>query len=104
MNRNEHLNGEAVELKPLVGLLHDLPTAMIEQLTVEAIHIHRDLVEKAESRYQALPDEIRHGHRVGGEAHHSYVQSMIAMHAQMSALTTMLHILGYIPKMGPAVK
>lgn len=58
MNRNEHLNGEAVELKPLVGLLHDLPTAMIEQLTVEAIHIHRDLVEKAESRYQALPDEI----------------------------------------------
>ncbi len=38
------------------------------------------------------------GKAAGGVQHLEYIEAMIEMHAQMSALNTLLGILGYVPK------
>jgi hypothetical protein len=98
MGRDEPLNGEAVDLRPLVGLLHGVPIAVVDRLTVNAIKEHRKLADRAENLFHALPEEVRTGKVAGCDAHIDYLEATIAMQAQMSALTTLLHILGYIPK------
>ena len=98
MERDERINGDAVDLTPLIGLLEGLPPAIVEHLTIEAIRDHRALLDRAETLFNALPVEIRAGKQAGGEAHVAYLDATIKMHAQMSALTTLLHILGYTPK------
>ena len=98
MDADDRLNGEAVDLKPLAGLLHGLPSSLVEQLTIEAIREHRILLERAENLYNGLPAEVKAGKEVGSEAHVAYLEATIRMHAQMSALTTLLHILGHTPK------
>jgi len=83
-----------VELRPLVGLLAGLPEPVVEHLTTLAMKTHRNLLEKAEALFEALPTEERLGAAAGSNEHLAYLQATIEMHAQMSALTTLLKILG----------
>ncbi|MBO9136728.1 transcriptional repressor TraM (plasmid) [Rhizobium sp. B230/85] len=85
------------ELRPVIGLTRGLNNADVETLTVNAIRLHRKLVEKADQLFQALPADYKTGKSVGGEQHLEYVEAMIAMHAQMSALNTLIGILDYVP-------
>jgi len=87
-----------VELRPLIGLLADAQEPIVELLTVQAIKTHRELVQKAEALFEALSAEERSGAASGSAAHVTYLQATIEMHAQMSALTTLLKILGRTPK------
>jgi len=87
-----------VELRPVVGLTRGLPRADLENLTVDAIRTHRRLVEKADELFQALPESYRSGELTGGPQHLCFIEASIEMHAQMSAVSTLLSILGYIPK------
>ncbi|NTF16494.1 transcriptional repressor TraM [Agrobacterium tumefaciens] len=89
---------DTCELRPVIGLTRGLPVADLETLTIEAIRNHRQLVEKADQLFQALPDEYKTGKAAGGPQHVGYIEAMIGMHAQMSAVNTLVGILGYIPK------
>ncbi|EHJ95551.1 transcriptional repressor TraM [Agrobacterium tumefaciens] len=90
---------DTCELRPVVGLASGLAPADVETLTVNAIRLHRQLLEKADQLFQALPEDYRTGKATGGVQHLEYIEAMIEMHAQMSALNTLLGVLGYIPKM-----
>ncbi|MCJ2877605.1 transcriptional repressor TraM [Rhizobium pusense] len=87
-----------VELRPLVGLTRGLPPADLEALTIDAIRTHRQLVEKADELFQALPEAYKTGQEAGGPQHMRYIEASIEMHAQMSAVSTLISILGFIPK------
>lgn len=87
-----------VDLRPLVGLLAEIPEPVIEHLTIEAIRVHRRLVEKAEALFNALPDNLPKSAALDNEAYIAYLQATIEMHAQMSALTTLLKLLGRTPQ------
>lgn len=87
-----------VELRPLVGLLAGLPEPVVEYLTIQAMKTHRNLLQKAEALFEALPTEERLGAAAGSNEHLAYLQATIELHAQMSALTTLLKILGRPPK------
>ncbi|MCV9999500.1 transcriptional repressor TraM [Pararhizobium sp. YC-54] len=89
---------EKLELRPVFGLTHGLPAADLETLTVDAILKHRHLVERADALYQSLPEDYQTGRATGGAQHLEFIEASIDMHAQMSALNTLLAILGYIPK------
>jgi hypothetical protein len=89
---------ETLELRPLIGLTRGLPMSDLETLTVEAIRTHRRLLAKADELFQALPDDYKAGKATGGEQHLSFIEASIEMHAQMSAVNTLINILGYIPK------
>ena len=89
---------DTCELRPVIGLTRGLASADIETLAVNAIRTHRQLVGKADQLFQALPDDYKTGIAVGGAQHLVYIEAMIAMHAQMIAVNTLLDILGYIPK------
>lgn len=90
---------DTCELRPVIGLTCGLAMADVETLTVNAIRLHRQLLEKADRLFQALPDDYRTGKATGGVQHLEYIEAMIEMHAQMSAVNTLLGVLGYIPKM-----
>ncbi|MCM2443004.1 transcriptional regulator [Agrobacterium vitis] len=98
MDADDRLNGEAVDLKPLIGLLNGLPSPLVERLTIDAIREHRDLLERAENLFNELPADVKAGKELVSDTHIAYLEATIRMHAQMSALTTLLHILGYTPK------
>ncbi|MDR6101828.1 hypothetical protein QE369_002025 [Agrobacterium larrymoorei] len=85
-------------LRPVIGLTRGLPAAEIETLAINAIRLHRQLVEKADRLFQALPYYYKTGTTTGGEQHLEYIEAMIEMHAQMSAVNALVGILGYIPK------
>lgn len=89
---------EKLELRPVFGLTQGLPAADLETLTVDAIRKHRQLVERADALYQALPGDYQAGRATGGAQHLEFIEASIEMHAQMSALNTLLAILGHIPK------
>lgn len=89
---------EKLELRPVFGLTQGLPAADLEALTVDAIRRHRQLVERADALYQTLPEDYQTGRTNGGAQHLEYIEASIEMHAQMSALNTLLALLGYIPK------
>lgn len=89
---------DTCELRPVIGLTRGLSSADIETLTVNAIRLHRQLVEKADKLFQLLPDDIKTGTSAGGEQHLEYIEAMIEMHAQMSAVNTLVVLLGHIPK------
>lgn len=98
MGNNSIADFDSVELRPLIGLLANVPEPIVEYLTIEAIKTHRTLVDEAEALFETLPPEIRSRNQSGGPAHVAYLQAMIAMHAQMSALATLLTVLGRTPK------
>ena len=89
---------DTCELRPVIGLTRGLPGADIETLAVNAIRLHRQLVEKADQLFQVLPEDIKAGTATGGAQHLEYIEAMIEMHAQMSAVNTLVGLLGYIPK------
>lgn len=85
------------QLRPVIGLTHGLAGGDVEILTVNAIRMHRRLVERADQLFQALPENHKVGKTTGGKQHLEYIEAMIEMHAQMNALNTLLEILGYVP-------
>lgn len=87
-----------VELRPLIGLTRGLPPADLETITIDAIKTHRQLVEKADELFQALPETYKTGKEAGGPQHVRYIEASIEMHAQMSAVSTLISILGFIPR------
>ncbi|KPF42608.1 transcriptional repressor TraM [Rhizobium sp. AAP43] len=87
-----------VELRPLVGLLADVPPELIRYLAEDAIRIHRDLVDKAESLFQALPADVKTGKVAGSTEHLAYLKATIEMHAQMAALSSLIAISGHTPE------
>ena len=89
---------DTCELRPVIGLTGGLATADVETLTVNAIRLHRQLLEKADQLFQALPDDHRTGKATGGVQHLEYIEAMIEMHAQMNAVNTLVGVLGYIPQ------
>jgi TraR antiactivator len=89
---------DTCELRPVIGLTRGLPSADIETLAVNAIRLHRRLVDRADLLFQALPDDIKTGTINGGAQHLGYIEAMIQMHAQMSAVNTLVGLLGYIPE------
>jgi len=89
---------ETLELRPVIGLTRGLPMSDLETLTVDAIRTHRRLVARADELFQALPEDYKAGKATGGEQHLCYIKASIEMHAQMSAVNTLIGILGYIPK------
>lgn len=98
MELKEATLAETLELRPVIGLTRGLPVSDLETLTVHAIRTHRGLVAKADELFQALPDDYKAGKAIGGEQHLSFIEASIEMHAQMSAVNTLINILGYIPK------
>ncbi|NEK18082.1 transcriptional repressor TraM [Rhizobium leguminosarum] len=98
MNSQDSAVSDTCELRPVIGLTRGLATADLETLTINAIRLHRQLVEKADKLFQVLPDDYKAGTSTGGEQHLVYIEAMIEMHAQMSAVNTLVGILGYIPK------
>jgi TraR antiactivator len=98
MDLKDSAVSDACELRPVIGLTRGLPGADIETLAVNAIRLHRQLVEKADQLFQALPDDYKTGTGAGGAQHLEYIEAMIEMHAQMSAVNTLVGLLGYIPK------
>lgn len=89
---------DTCELRPVIGLTRGLPSADIETLTVNAIRLHRQLVEEADKLFQVLPDGFKTGTVAGGAQHLEFIEAMIEMHAQMSAVNTLVGLLGYVPK------
>lgn len=98
MDLKDSAVSDTCELRPVIGLTRGLPSSDIEMLAVNAIRLHRQLVEKADQLFQALPDEYKTGTTVGGAQHLEYIETMIEMHAQMGAVNTLVGLLGYIPK------
>ncbi|WP_144578814.1 transcriptional repressor TraM [Agrobacterium sp. DE0009] len=98
MDLKDSVVSDTCELRPVIGLTRGLSSADIESLTVNAIRLHRQLVEKADQLFQSLPDDIKTGTSAGGAQHLEYIEAMIEMHAQMSAVNTLVGLLGYIPK------
>jgi TraR antiactivator len=98
MEFNDATVSGTCELRPVIGLTRGLPTSDLETLTVNAIRLHRKFVEKADRFFQELPEDYKTGKSVGGEQHLAYIEAMIDMHAQMSAVSTLVSLLGYIPK------
>jgi hypothetical protein len=97
MSEDKTLNDRRFELRPVIGLTKGLTQSDLEILTVDAILEHRRLSLEADMLYDALPEEFRLGQAFGGVEHRAYVKAMIAMHAQMAALSSLLDVLGYTP-------
>lgn len=89
---------DVFELRAIIGLTQGLPISELESLTVDAIHLHRALVSKAEDLFEALPDDYKTGRTAGGDQHRTYITAAIEMHAQMVVVNTLIDVLGYIPK------
>ncbi|MCM2476125.1 transcriptional repressor TraM (plasmid) [Agrobacterium vitis] len=98
MDLKDSAVSDTCELRPVIGLTRGLPSSDIETLAVNAIRLHRQLVEKADQLFQALPDDYKTGTAAGGAQHLEYIEAMIEMHAQMGAVNTLVGLLGYIPK------
>lgn len=84
-------------LRPIVGLTEALPKEILETIVVEAIHKHRYLRDIAELRH-AESQTFADSDTVGGAARIAYIRAMIDVHAQQTVLSTLLDILGYVPK------
>ncbi|MGZ2442172.1 transcriptional repressor TraM [Sinorhizobium medicae] len=98
MDLKDSAVSDTCELRPVIGLTRGLSKDDVETLTVNAVRVHRHLVEVADQFFQALPEDYKTGKSVGGEQHLAYIEAMIEMHAQMSAVNTLVGLLGFIPK------
>lgn len=97
MDTKNLLAVDTFELRPVSGLTRGLSTADLETLTVNAIRLHRQLVEKADRLFQSLPEDYQTAKAAGGEQHLNYIEAMIEMHTQMGAVNSLVAILGHIP-------
>lgn len=97
MKANETTTESNFELRPLVGLTRGLPRSDLEAITVNAIRIHRKLVDRADELFHELPEACKTGKTLGGEQHVRYIEAAIEMHSQMAAVATLIALLGYTP-------
>lgn len=86
-------------LRPVVGLTENLPKADLELITVESIKTHRRLRDEAEVKFEQWRslEPVAQDGSIGAERI-AYVSAMIDLHAQQTALSTLLDVLGYVPK------
>lgn len=86
-------------LRPVVGLTENLPKADIEFITIEAIKTHRRLRDQAEVKFEQWKssEPVAQEARVGAPRI-AYILATIDLHAQQAVLSTLLDVLGYIPK------
>ena len=80
-------------MRPIVGLTESLPKDILEGLVVEAMYRHRYLRDVANLRHADISQA-----ESNLQARSAYVRAMIDMHAQQTVLSTLLDVLGYIPK------
>ncbi|MEL4377348.1 transcriptional repressor TraM [Brucella cytisi] len=95
--RSENDTDLATVIRPLIGLTQDLRLATLENIVIDAIRHHRDLVNKSDALFQSLPEECRSGQTTDNPEYVEYIKSAIDMHTHMSGLTTLLGVLGYVP-------
>ncbi|MGA0565374.1 transcriptional repressor TraM [Ancylobacter sp. VNQ12] len=87
-----------VTLRPVVGLTENLPRRDLEQITIQAIKIHRSLRDAADARYEEWRKSPPvTGCETVGPSRIAYVTAMIDMHAQQTVLSTLLDVLGHVP-------
>lgn len=84
-------------MRPIVGLTESLPKDILESIVVEAIYKHRYLRDVAEHRHA---ESRRSSAKAAADepARTAYVRAMIDVHAQQTVLSTLLDVLGYVPK------
>lgn len=101
-SKDSRANTETLpKLPPIVGLTEDLPKELLEPIVVEAIHKHRYLRDVAELRHaESRPRRGRT--EVSEQARSAYIRAMIDVHAQQTVLSTLLDVLGYVPKVPAA--
>ncbi|MBB4117026.1 hypothetical protein FHT80_006407 [Rhizobium sp. BK226] len=83
----------------MIGLAGGICVSDLEKLTINAIRVHRQLVEKADQLFQLLPHDYKAETATGDEQHLEYSEAMIEMHAQMSEVNRLVGIFGYIPRL-----
>lgn len=94
--RDETVTSDKIVLRPLFGLMQGRNPADIEQFTIAEMEKHRLLRDDAvrlEARCREQPDDDERA-----DLEKDYVTAMIAVHAQQTVVSTMLDILGFIPK------
>jgi len=86
-------------LRPVLGLVRDLPLSAVEQLTIDAIKTHRRLLREADTLYEAQLARSDHSESEASDIKIDipYITAMIAMQSQMTVLSTLLDVLGFIP-------
>jgi hypothetical protein len=92
----EAMISDKMVLRPLIGLMQGRDPGDVERFTIAEMEKHRLLRDEAvrlEARCRELGDEEERG-----GAEHDYVAAMIAVHAQQTVVSTLLDILGFIPK------
>ena len=83
-------------LRPLIGLMKGRAPEEVERFTKAELEKHRRLRDEAVRLEARCHEAANEGERVVAE--HDYVSAMIAVHAQQTVVSTMLDILGHIPK------
>ncbi len=87
------MTGTKIVLRPLIGLLNGQPNDVIEKIVIDEIRLHRALSAEAD----LLQEMVASGGPDNAANEYAYLSKMIAVHAQHTALSTLLDILGYIP-------
>lgn len=94
--RDEAVTKDKMVLRPLIGLMKGRDAGDIERFTIAEMEKHRLLRDEAvrlEARCRELCDDDERG-----DLENDYVAAMIAVHAQQTVVSTLLDILGFIPK------
>lgn len=94
--RDEAVTKDKMVLRPLIGLMKGRDSGDIERFTIAEMEKHRLLRDEAvrlEARCRELHDDEERG-----DLENDYVAAMIAVHAQQTVVSTLLDILGFIPK------
>lgn len=94
-----------IRLTPLIGLVQHLPSSDLEEIVAAEIRKHRSLRSDASVLYenwQAVETANSGGEGRASAAEKAYLTAMIAQQAQQTVVSTLLDVLGYIPKVPPA--
>lgn len=83
-------------LRPLIGLMRGRTPEEIERFTSAELEKHRRLRDEAASLEARCHDAADEEERLLAE--NDYISAMIAVHAQQTVVSTLLDILGFIPK------
>jgi TraR antiactivator len=86
---------DKIFLRPIIGLLEGKPKDVVERLTVKELTKHRRLVSEAHVAYLRVKEEAASAEI--SEAEEAYITSLVAMHAQLTVVSTLIDFLGYIP-------
>lgn len=92
------LGGQKPLLTPVVGLAENLPKKDLEHITIEVIRKHRRLRDEAEALEASPCDQSSKLGDTVSQGRLAWVSAMMQMHTQQTLLSTLLDVLGYIPK------